>query len=181
MKFGDIEWGKFLQDGLLTNDRKLHLAPDDLVQGLRKALQAPPVPSAELPFMLISGGRRLASFNTWTHNLPSLAKKLNGNHAIMNATDGRRLGIEQGSMVRIVSRTGAINIKVELREDIRPSVVVVHQFWGHHYDSGQNIAKRNPGVNVNLLHSDQERDKFTGMPVFNGTPCKIEAVEILRA
>jgi hypothetical protein len=56
-------------------------------------------------------------------------------------------------------------------------VIVVHQFWGNHYDSGQMTARKTPGVNVNLLHSDKVRDRFCGMPVFNGTPCRVEKVK----
>ncbi len=29
---------------------------------------------------------------------------------------------------------------------------------------------------ANHLHSDQVRDRFSGMPVYNGTPCQIEAI-----
>ena len=155
-------------------------APDDLLQGLKEAISAPPITSSEFPLMLISGGRRLASFNSWTHNLPSLTKKLNGNHAILNREDAQKLDIQNGTSIRIVSPTHAINIQVELSDDIRRGVIVVHQFWGHHYDSGQTTAKKTPGVNVNLLHSDKIRDKFCGMPVFNGTPCRVEKVEIVR-
>ncbi len=180
LKFGDIEWGKFLSDGVLTDDKKIHLAPDDLLQGLKEAIHAPPATSNEFPMLLISGGRRLASFNSWTHNLPSLTKKLNGNHAIMNLVDGENLDIQNGTKIRIVSPTHAITIQVELIEGIRRGVIVVHQFWGHHYDSGQTTAKKSPGVNVNLLHSDKTRDKFCGMPVFNGTPCRVEKIEIVR-
>jgi hypothetical protein len=35
-------------------------------------------------------------------------------------------------------------------------------------------TRRYPGVNVNFLHDDRVRDRFCGMPVFNGTPCRIE-------
>ena len=181
IKFGDIEWGKFLQSGLLTHDKKIHLAPCDLVEGLKEAISAPPSTSSEFPMMLISGGRRLASFNSWTHNLPSLARKLKGNHAILNRLDAQKLDIQDGTKIRIISPTNAICIQVELSDDIRCGVIVVHQFWGHHYDSSQTTAKKTPGVNVNLLHSDKIRDKFCGMPIFNGTPCRVEKVEIICA
>tara|TARA_R110001599_G_C12276844_1_gene662679 strand:- start:27490 stop:29706 length:2217 start_codon:yes stop_codon:yes gene_type:complete len=181
LKFGDIEWGKFLRDGLLTEDKKVHLAPDDLMQGLKDAINSPPTTSNEFPLMLISGGRRLASFNSWTHNLPSLTRKLNGNHAILNRVDAEKLDIRNGTNIRIVSQAHAIIIQVELSDDIRRGVIVVHQFWGHHYDSGQTTAKRNPGVNVNFLHSDKIRDRFCGMPIFNGTPCRVEKVEVACA
>lgn len=30
------------------------------------------------------------------------------------------------------------------------------------------------GVNVNFLHDDRVRGRFCGMPVYNGTPCRVE-------
>jgi hypothetical protein len=50
----------------------------------------------------------------------------------------------------------------------------MHQFWGHTYESGMQTARRHPGVNVNFLHDDRVRDRFSGMPVYNGTPCRVE-------
>jgi formate dehydrogenase len=173
IKFADVKWGDFLKNGLKTENKKINLAPDDFMSGLKAALDRPPCPTGEFPFMLISGGRRLESFNTWTHNMPTLVNKLKGNHAIMNAEDGIRLGISDGMEIKITSKINSIIIRVELSEDIRSGVVVVHQFWGHNYESGQTLARKYPGVNVNMLHDDQVRDKYTGMPVFNGTPCSI--------
>jgi len=174
IKFGDIQWGDFLQNGLKTKDQKIHLAPSDLMSGLNEALKSPPTPSTTFPFMLISGGRRLESFNSWTHNLPSLLVKLKGNHAVMNSHDGAELGIKDGETIIVTSSTATVKIPVKLSAEIRVGVIMIHQFWGHHYESGQTNAKKYPGVNVNLLHSDKVRDKYTGMPVFNGTPCSIQ-------
>ncbi len=74
----------------------------------------------------------------------------------------------------MTSTAGSIEIGVRLSSDVRPGVVVIHQFWGHNYDSGTNTSRRHPGVNVNFLHDDRARDRFCGMPVFNGTPCRVE-------
>ena len=45
------------------------------------------------------------------------------------------------------------------------------------YESGMRTSRTHPGINVNLLHDDRVRDTFTGMPVYNGTPCRIELLE----
>ena len=124
--------------------------------------------------MLISGGRRLASFNSWTHNMPAMMKKLKGNYALMNTSDGLKLGIQDGVKIKITSKIHSVEIKVVLSTNIREGVIMVHQFWGHNYKSGQSLARKYPGVNVNFLHDDQVKDKYTGMPVYNGTPCNIE-------
>lgn len=52
----------------------------------------------------------------------------------------------------------------------------MHQHWGHVYESGMTTAQKYPGVNVNHLHSDDVRDTFSGMPVYNGTPVAMELI-----
>jgi anaerobic selenocysteine-containing dehydrogenase len=180
IKFADIHWGEFLAKGLQTNNRKIHLAPDDFIQALPNALAQPPVPSTEFPMLLISGGRRLASYNSWTHNIPALMDKLEGNWATLNPNDAARLGIAEGDLINISSATGSLEITARISADIREGVVMIHQFWGHVYESGTRTSRKQPGVNVNHLHSDQVLDRFSGMPVFNGTACRIESVDARR-
>ncbi len=174
IKYGEMVFGRFLNESLRTRDRKIQLAPREFVEELPNALRATPLPCEQYPFSLISGARRLASFNSWTHNIPELMSKLNGNWATLNREEAASLGIENGSQVCIRTATGEVQIEARLSDDIRPGVVAVHQFWGHHYDSSTRTSRQTPGVNVNLLHSDRQRDRFSGMPVFNGTPCAIE-------
>jgi anaerobic selenocysteine-containing dehydrogenase len=102
--------------------------------------------------------------------------KLNGNWATLSRVDAKRLGVEDGATVRVVSRTGALEIRAVVSGDIREGVVMIHQFWGHKYESGMKTSRSYPGENVNFLHDDCVRDSFTGMPVFNGTPCRVEVI-----
>lgn len=173
---GDIRWGQFLAGGLHTPDRKIHLAPPDLASALPDALGSPIAVSSEFPFLLISGARRLASYNTWTHNIPALMEKMKGNWATLNPEDAARLGITDGARIRVTSRTGSVEIGAVVSPDVREGVVAIHQFWGHNYESGMQTSRKHPGVNVNFLHDDRVRDRFCGMPVYNGTPCRIEPV-----
>jgi formate dehydrogenase len=131
-------------------------------------------PTTDFPFLLISGARRLASYNSWTHNVPALMEKMKGNWATLNTADAARLGIEDGQRVRVTSTAGSVEIGAVVSRDIREGVVAIHQFWGHAYESGMLTSRRHPGVNVNFLHDDRVRDRFSGMPVYNGTPCRVE-------
>jgi formate dehydrogenase len=176
IKLGDIEWGKFLRTRLETRSKKIELAPEEFTEAAPAAFDSAPRMSAEFPLVLISGGRRAAAYNSWTHNIPKLMDKLKGNFATLNADDAKSLGISDGDRVRVVSSSGNIEIEAIASADIRPGVVMIHQFWGHNYESGMKTSRKYPGVNVNLLHDDQVRDRFTGMPVFNGTPCSVERV-----
>ncbi len=74
-----------------------------------------------------------------------------------------------------VNHVAAHEKRAQLSE-IREGVIAIHQFFGHRYQSGTRASRRFPGVNVNLLHDDRVRDRFCGMPVFNGTPCRVTPV-----
>ncbi len=176
IKLGDIRWGEFLARGLRTRDGKLRLAPPEFVRALPEVLERPVMTCRDFPLLLISGARRLASYNTWTHNVPALMERMKGNWATLNPADAVRLGVKDGQHIRVTSAVGSVEIGAVTSPDIRQGVVAIHQFWGHKYESGMRTARRYPGVNVNFLHDDQVRDRFSGMPVFNGTPCRVEPV-----
>jgi anaerobic selenocysteine-containing dehydrogenase len=177
LRMGAVPWGQFLMRGLRTQDRRIDVAPPDLVAALPGALASPVVPTTVFPLLLISGARRLASYNSWTHNIPALAERLHGNWAMLNPIDAARLGVRDGARVRVTSRTGTMDITACHDPDVREGVVAIHQFFGHVYESGTRTARRVPGVNVNRLHDDRMLDPFCGMPVFNGTPCRVEPIE----
>ena len=83
-------------------------------------------------------------------------------------------------LVQFVRRTPGIEDRPRalalISDSVRAGVVMIHQFWGHKYASGMMTSRKYPGVNVNELHDDRVRDRFTGMPVFNGTPCRVSAM-----
>jgi anaerobic selenocysteine-containing dehydrogenase len=176
IKLGDIRFGEFLDHGLRTPDGRLQLAPADLVSALPEALAEPPVATETYPFALVSGARRLAGYNSWTHHISPLADKLGGNWATLNPADAARIGVAEGERVRVESAVGELEIEARLSPDIREGVISIHQFFGHKYETGTQASRRYPGVNVNLLHDDRVRDRFCGMPVYNGTPCRVTPV-----
>jgi formate dehydrogenase len=177
IKLGDVRFGELLDRGIRTADGRLQLAPPDLVDALPEALAQPPAATEEYPFLLVSGVRRLAGYNSWTHHIAPLAEKLGGNWAILNPADATRLGVEEGQRVRVRSAVGELEIEARLSSDIREGVIGIHQFFGHKYEGGTRALRRFPGVNVNLLHDDQRRDRFCGMPIFNGTPCRVTPID----
>jgi len=170
VEMGRFDKYAFFNQQIQTGDKRVLLDPEDFKKGLQQALKNPPLPTATYPFLLISGGRRLSTFNTWSKNLPSLMKSTDENHAVINELDAQKLGIADGDVIQLQTETGQIEILAKTTTDIREGVVMVHQFWGHKFDTEQALAKEKPGVNVNYLHSDSQLCQFTGMPVFNGTP-----------
>ncbi len=172
--------GAFFEQHVKTQSGKLQLAPADLVEGLDQALADEAAgheaaASQEFPLLLISGQRQLRSFNTWTHNMPKLTAPLAEPTATIHPDLASKHGLVDGDKIQLQTSVGQIKIGVTIKESIRPDTVAVPQFWGHHYQSGQSLARKRPGVNVNQLHSTVEVDHYTAMPMFNARPCRIQA------
>jgi formate dehydrogenase len=170
--------GEFYEQHLATSDGRIHLAPHEFVAAIGPALATPVPLSPEYPFLLISGFRRLRSFNSWTHNMPSLTDRLDEPHAHLHPDTAATLGVADGESVRLTTEAGAITVPARVTDRIRTDTVAVPQFWGHTYPSGQHHARQRPGNNVNRLHTTTDVDLFTGMPVFNGRPCRIERADV---
>jgi anaerobic selenocysteine-containing dehydrogenase len=81
--------------------------------------------------------------------------------------------VAEGERILVQSWAGELEIEARLSPEVREGVIAIHQFFGHQYESGTTASRRFPGVNVNLLHDDQVRDRFCGMPISNGTPCRV--------
>ena len=156
-----------------TLDHKIQLAPPDLVEGLRDALAAGPLQDERFPLKLISGYRKLRSYNSWTKNMPSLAGGLDVPSVMIHPDLAEQHDLQEGDAVEVTTALGTITLAAKVDAGIRPDTVAIPQFWGHTYQSGQKLANQRPGVNVNRLHTSSDRDRFTGMPIYNGRPCAI--------
>ena len=106
------------------------------------------------------GRRHMRSFNTWMHNLPSLAKGPHPCTLLMHPSDAERRGIVDGQPVRITSRTGTIEAPVQLSDEMREGVVSLPHGWGHDDQEvpGQHRAKARAGVNYDLLADESLMD-----------------------
>src|SRR5437763_10145663 len=119
-----------LPDALRTPSGKVELAPEPLVADVPRLL-------AELgrhrhgDGLVLIGRRDLRSNNSWMHNLPLLVRGKPRCTVWVHPADAARLGLEDGEPARVSSRAGAIEVPVELTEDIMPGVVSIPHGWGH--------------------------------------------------
>lgn len=161
-----------------TLNGHIQLAPDLFLNDLPRlsaALRADAAEREHFPFRLI--GRRLVwNHNTWTHNSRRLLKGAGPITVQMHPADANRLGISTGQMVTVRSRTGQVDIEVEIDDDMSPGVVSIPQGWGHQRpDIGMRTAAGQPGVSINSLTDGGRIDPLTGNAAFNGTPVAISA------
>ncbi len=92
----------------------------------------------------------------------------------VNWADAERDGFRDGDEIVISTPSGSIQMKARVGDDIMPGVVSIPHAWGRNgNDAGTNDGSE-WGVNVNRLSDDSVREPFTGVPVFNGIPCRME-------
>jgi len=70
-------------------------------------------------FVLI-GRRQLGSNNSWMHNLAPLVRGGNRCTAQVHPDDADKLGLVDGALARITSRTGSVTVPVEITDTCGP-------------------------------------------------------------
>ncbi len=147
---------------------------------IRKALDElkPSAMDSEWPFLLI-GRRHLRSNNSWMHHMPSLQGGKKRCTLLMHPGDAAARGFAAGQMVRVRSRSGQVELELEIAEGISNGVLSIPHGWGHeqHPLIPASEATRNPGANANALTADSKLDEPSGTAVFNGVPVRVEALE----
>ena len=160
---------------LRTPSGKIELAPPMLIADLKR-------PAADLeraaPEMVIVGRRQLHSNNSWMQNLPVLAKGAARCTALVNPADAARLGLEDGSVARISNDGRAIEVEVEITDEMMPGVVSLPHGWGHDQPGARlEVAAANPGANLNALMDEDHRDPLSGNSVLSGVEVRMQAVK----
>ncbi|HEX2891504.1 molybdopterin oxidoreductase family protein [Vineibacter terrae] len=174
---GGIDLGPLaprLPELLRTPSGRIELAPGMLLLDLQR-------PAADLarpvPELVIIGRRQVRSNNSWMHNLPILAKGPYRCTALVHPQDARRLGLRAGQPARITSANRAIEVQVEVSDEMMPGVVSLPHGWGHDRPGAQlTLAAQRPGANLNALLDDSQRDPLSGNAVLSGVPVQMAPV-----
>ena len=156
---------------LRTASGKIELAPPMLLDDLRRveADLAKPAPD-----LVIVGRRQLRSNNSWMHNLPTLAKGPFRCTALVHPADAARLGLRHGARARLSRAGRAIEVEVEVSDEMMPGVVSLPHGWGHDLPGARlSVAARRPGANLNAILDEELRDPLSGNAVLGGVPVEM--------
>jgi anaerobic selenocysteine-containing dehydrogenase len=166
-----------LPEVLRTRSGKVELAPAELVADVRRLTASLKASLHERRngTMLLIGRRDLRSNNSWMHNLGMLVSGPERCTMLVHPDDAARLQL--AGRARVSSRTGSIELPVQVSDEIMPGVVSIPHGWGHDDpDALLSVAETHPGVNSNVLADDALYDAVSGNGVLNGIPVDVSPV-----
>jgi anaerobic selenocysteine-containing dehydrogenase len=162
-----------LPERLKTQDGLIHCAPEMPMKDLASFRADFTVPAKDA-FSLI-GRRHLRSNNSWLHNSHRLLKGPNRCTLMIHPDDATGLGLSDGDMAEVSNHVGAVELPVEITEDIMPSVVSMPHGYGHGRKGVKlSVAAEKPGVSMNDLTDPAIVDDLSGNAVLNAVPVQIK-------
>ena len=66
-------------------------------------------------------------------------------------------------------------------KDVLPGTVYLSHGWGLYSRDPKDTSGKLRGTAAALFLPDEEGDEFTGLPYYNGIPCKVEKIKAKRA
>jgi anaerobic selenocysteine-containing dehydrogenase len=126
--------------------------------------------------MVLIGRRQLRSNNSWMHNVEPLVRGRERCTLLIHPHDAARLGLTNGAAASVRSRTGTIELPVEITDAIMPGVVSIPHGWGHDVPGTRlRVANRHAGVCSNHLADEARFDPLSGNAVLSGLPVQVAA------
>jgi len=160
-----------LHEVLTTPSGKIELAPSYIIADVARL--AARLSRSDDGLLLVSR-RHLRSNNSWFHNFEPLVSGRDRCTLLVHPDDARRLGLAAGSAARVSSEAGAIEVPVEISDEMMPGVVSLPHGWGHDKPGARlGVAAAHAGVNNNLLAPGGLIDPLSNNAVVNGVPVTV--------
>lgn len=170
---GPLEVG-FLRR-ILHQDKKLHLAPQRLIDALINYAHSLDEKQIETKLLLI-GRRELRSNNSWMHNVPELMTGGNRCRLWVNPADAMVLDIQSDDEVIMSNHLNAERVPVYVTDAIRSGVVSLPHGYGHKgLKAWQQTASKHAGVSINDWMDDQRVEAVVAQSILNGVEVELIA------
>lgn len=175
-----IPTGRFYSDWIQTDDQRVDCCPPIFAEAIGRAhrifvdMQAEPAGTLRLISL-----RTNYMQNSWYHNVEKLKRaKQQENPLHVSPADAARLGLRDGDSVRVSNANGAIDAHVHIDDTLRAGVVAMTHGWGQERSHGLSVAKRYPGVNVNVLlpTGPGSYEKLSNQAHMTGVPVSVARV-----
>lgn len=168
----------------LPGRRRINLVPALLIDDLGRLERATPIegptirlPSAARPEFSLISRRQLRSNNSWMHNVPKLMAGKPRCTLQMHPDDAEPLILRPGDRVRVRSATGAIEVELELSDEVMRGVVSLPHGFGHaQLGVRMRVAEQpeNAGASINDVIDPGRIDELSGVAALSGEWVRVE-------
>jgi anaerobic selenocysteine-containing dehydrogenase len=149
-----------------TSDHKLHLAPPEYLADLARLERHYAQPTNGL---VLIGRRHLRSNNSWMHNSERLVKGPTRCTLLIHPDDAAARDLLDGGTAKVSTRTGAIELPVEVTDSMMRGVVSVPHGWGHGRAGIKlRVAAAHAGESVNDIIDPSVIDELSGTSALTG-------------
>jgi anaerobic selenocysteine-containing dehydrogenase len=158
-----------------TPTGKIELAPPYITADVTRL--ATRIERGDADSLVLISRRHLRSNNSWMHNVKVLVKGKDRCTLLIHPDDAERVGIEDGKLARVSSEAGAIDVPVEVSDEMMPGVVSLPHGWGHDKEGTRlSVAREHAGVNNNLIAPGRLVDPLSNNAIVNGFPVEVVPV-----
>jgi anaerobic selenocysteine-containing dehydrogenase len=172
LRRGPVDLGPLkpcLPERLQTRDGRIHAAPQQVLDDLIRLDAVTTAPEG----LLLIGRRHQRDNNSWMHNTPRLTKGKARHQLYMHPADLAGRAIVDGSLVRVTSAVGTVEVEVQASEDMMPGVVSLPHGYGHRRPGVRmRQAVELPGASMNDLTDPAVLDA-SGNAVLSGVPVTV--------
>ena len=172
LRAGSVDLGPLepcLPERLMTPEKRIDAAPRQVLDDLSR-LDAV---SFDSDGLVLVGRRHQRDNNSWMHNTARLTKGRARHQLFMHPDDLAAHGVVDGSVVRVASAVGAVEVEVQASADMMRGVVSLPHGYGHRQ---QGVRLRHavglPGASMNDLTDPSVLD-VSGNAVLSGVPVTV--------
>ena len=163
-----------LLERIETEDGKIRCAPEAFLADLAR-VRSELLEKTDTGIRLV-GRRHLRSNNSWMHNSHRLTKGPRRDQVWIHPQDGAALGLREGDLVDLRSRSGTLSPTVHLTDRVAVGVACLpHGFSQGREGVRLTQAARLPGVSYNDLSEESALDAVSGNAALNALPVEIVA------
>jgi anaerobic selenocysteine-containing dehydrogenase len=172
LRRGPVDLGPLepcLPERLQTEDGRIHAAPRQVLDDVARLDAVTIAPEG----LLLVGRRHQRDNNSWMHNTPRLTKGKARHQLYMHPADLVERAITDGSLVRVASAVGTVEVEVQASDDMMPGVVSLPHGYGHRRPGVRmRQAVELPGASMNDLTDPAVLDA-SGNAVLSGVPVTV--------
>ena len=160
-----------LDEVLSTPSGKIELTPAYITADVPRLAERL---GQDRPELVLVSRRHLRSNNSWLHNVEPLVRGRDRCTLLIHPEDAARAGLADGALARVTSEAGAVDVAVQVSDEMLPGVVSLPHGWGHDKPGTRmGVARKHAGVNSNVLAPGTLTDPVSNNAVVNGIPVRV--------